>query len=88
MNKTNIKLAGLTLATDTPTRLTREELDKWVIWQFPHPHADGFRGAVHPPVAGHGWYPALIRPKAKDIQLFGNIPNPFSSPEEAISFFN
>ncbi len=87
MSKENVELGGVILLADNPTILSQEKLFRWVIWQFPRPYGAGLCGAVHPPIAGHGWYPAIIKSKEKDVQVFANILEPYPSPEKAILFF-
>lgn len=75
----------MTLFPHEPTLATFAELTRWVIWQFPTRSAQNewFCGAVHPPTAEHGWYPALINPTTHQVQVHGHVPTPFLTPEEA-----
>lgn len=66
-----------------PTRVPMARLFAWVIWQFPRMRAGGFSGAVHPPKANHGWYPAVIDIDAGQVLIFGYIRESFPSPEAA-----
>ncbi|MCI0576514.1 MAG: hypothetical protein L0332_22240 [Chloroflexi bacterium] len=73
----------LTLRTDRPTELTFAELYTWVIWQFPRKKAGGLCGAVRPPLAGHGWFPALVKSKEKRVLVHGHLPEAFLTPQAA-----
>lgn len=66
-----------------PTAIPMARLYAWVIWQFPRTRAEGFSGAVHPPEAGHGWYPAIIDVDAGHVLVFGHVKERFPSPEAA-----
>lgn len=73
------------------TIATFDELYKWVIWQFPLEQAEingnlGWYGAVHPPLANHGWYPALIEPQTLHVHLYAHLEQTFPSPETAAEF--
>lgn len=83
MAKKSIDVAGVTFSRTAPTRVTFAEMFSWVIWQFPRPFRSGLRGAVRPPVEGHGWYPAVIFPADKHAQVYGHVAEPFDSPEAA-----
>jgi len=66
-----------------PTSVPVNRLFAWVIWQFPKMRGDGHSGAVHPPQAGHGWYPAIVNAEAGHVLIFGNVKEQFTSPETA-----
>lgn len=76
-------VAGIALATDQPTKLSFTDLDTWVIWQFTTRRGGGLYGAVHPSLAGHGWYPALIFPQEKLALVYGHLGDRHATPEEA-----
>ncbi len=83
MSKATHQIAGLALQTGKPTRLTFAQLHEWVIWQFPRHKGPGMCGAVHPPVAGAGWYPAIVDAARKRADVYGHLEEPFSTPEAA-----
>lgn len=68
---------------DQPTELPFADLHTWVIWQYPRQIGKGLCGAVRPPVAEHGWLPAVIRLKEKAVQIHGHINQSFDSPNAA-----
>lgn len=72
--------------TNQPTEVTFHQLFRWVIWQLPRRKLNGLMGAVHPPIGGYGWLPALILFKEKRVQVYAHLNTPFASPEEAIEF--
>lgn len=88
MSENASRVAGITLFTDKPTPLTFQDLFNWVIWQFPRPKASGLCGAVRPPLADHGWYPALIIVDDEKVQVYGHVKTEFSSPEAAADYFS
>jgi hypothetical protein len=53
------------------------------VWQFPRLRAKGFSGAVHPPIAGYGWYPAIIDPVKRRALIYAHLDEPLRSPEAA-----
>ncbi len=61
------------LNADQPTSLTFTQLHEWVIWQFSQQKEDGLSGAVRPPILEAHWYPAIIHPKEKRVQVFGHL---------------
>ncbi len=71
------------LRTDRPTELTFSDLYKWIIWQFPRRKGTGLCGAVHPPLANHTWYPAVIKFREKRVLVHGHIDKEFASPNAA-----
>lgn len=77
------KVASVFLRTDGPTRLQKSDLYRWIVWQFPRPMANGLCGAVHPPLANHTWYPALILIDADQVIVHGYPDQDFTSPEDA-----
>ena len=83
MTEKSHKIANIILRKDRPTEVTTDELYTWVIWQFPRPVSGGLCGAVHPPLAGHRWYPAIIGYLDKKIQIHGHIDREFASSAEA-----
>lgn len=81
-------VADIVFRTNRPTRLTFAELYTWVIWQFPRQKGTGLCGAVRPPIAEHGWFPALIQSKEKRVQVYAHLDETFSTPEAAADYFN
>lgn len=79
-------LADVVLNQDETTPVPRAALHGWIIWQFPRPRQGGLCAAVHPPVAGHGWLPAIVHAKARQVRIFGQVP-PAASPETAVDYF-
>ena len=76
-------IANITLMKDKPTEVTFDDLYEWVIWQYPRQKDGGLCGAVHPPLANHTWYPALIAYLDKKVLIYGHIDKLFRSPDEA-----
>jgi len=66
-----------------PTSVPVERLYAWVIWQYPRPRDGGYSGAVHPPEAGHGWYPAVVNVEQGHVLIYGNVKEQFTTPETA-----
>ena len=66
-----------------PTSLSFEQLYDWVIWQYCQQTADGLPGAVRPPIPGASWYPAVIQPKEKRVQIYGHLDSFYNTPEKA-----
>ncbi|MBE2220126.1 MAG: hypothetical protein IAF02_01215 [Anaerolineae bacterium] len=66
-----------------PTSLSFEQLYEWVIWQFCKQTASGLSGAVRPPIPGSDWYPAVIHPKEKRVQIYGHLDSSYDTPEKA-----
>jgi hypothetical protein len=77
------EIAQLKLNNTKPTTLNLKLLKEWVVWQFPKKFANGFCGAVHPPLEDHGWFPAVIRPEKNEVQVHGHVPETFATPEQA-----
>jgi hypothetical protein len=76
-------VASIKLRTDRPTPLSFEALYAWVIWQFPRRKAGGLCGAVRPPIANHGWFPALVNGEKHRVLVFGQLAEEFDSPNAA-----
>jgi hypothetical protein len=85
---TAISIDEVTLDTAAPTELPLQALFTWVIWQFPRKQGGGLLGAVRPPTAKHGWFPAIIHNKSKTVLVHGQVERPFSTPEAAADYFN
>lgn len=83
MNRKERKVDTVSLLLDRPTELTLSDLSTWVIWQFPRKKGAGLCGAVHPPIANHGWIPAIIRQKDRVILVHGHTEEEFSTPNAA-----
>ncbi len=82
----NQVIENIPFHTNRPTEVTFRQLHNWVIWQLPRHKLNGLMGAVHPPLAGYGWLPAVILLKEKRVQVYAHLNTPFASPEEAIEF--
>lgn len=74
---------NIKLNTNQPTSFTFSQLYDWVVWQFPTQTENGLSGAVHPPIADANWYPALIQPKEKRVQIYGHLNTSYNTPEKA-----
>lgn len=75
---------SVTLYLDCPTTVTFAELYTWVIWQFPRRKSKGLCGAVRPPIAGHTWFPALIKSGEDCIIIHAHLDELFDTPEAAV----
>lgn len=80
--------AGIDLDAKKPTTLTFGELYTWVIWQFPRKKDGGLCGAVHPPTANQGWFPAIIHNKDKRVLVHAHLNESFTTPEAAVEYLN
>jgi len=80
-NENLITIAGIELNPAKPTHTTRDALYSWVVWQYPRSKGAAFCGAVHPPQATHGWWPALLN--VEDVQIFAHLKRTFATPEAA-----
>ncbi len=74
---------NIELASNQPTSFSFDQLYDWVIWQYAQKTEKGLTGAVRPPIADTQWYPALIQPKEKRVQIYGHLDTSCKSPEEA-----
>lgn len=84
MSKQNTtQIHGIRLQLEQPTSLTFDQLYDWVIWQFSHAQKGALSGAVRPPVSDASWYPALIHPKEKRVQVYGHLDTSYATPEAA-----
>ena len=84
MNTQNTTVVhNIKLNSKQPTSLTFNQLYEWVIWQFPEQKEDALSGAVRPPILDATWYPALIYPKEKRVQVYSHLDTSCSTPEEA-----
>lgn len=79
MGKRSKRVASIDLKGDHPTELSISDLYTWVVWQFPRKIGQGLCGAVKPPLAKHGWYPAEIKKKGQLILVHGHVSRPFKS---------
>ncbi|MCB8989065.1 MAG: hypothetical protein R3E31_01400 [Chloroflexota bacterium] len=79
-------VANLTLSANQPTIVAREALFNWIVWQFPTLKNGNLCAAVHPPLPGYGWLPAVIKGE-KNVQVFAHLDAPFESPETAVDYF-
>jgi hypothetical protein len=87
-SETTITIEQVTLDTAVPTELPFKALFTWVIWQYPRKRAGGLLGAVRPPTAEHGWFPAIIHNKTETVMVHGQVERPFDTPEAAIDYFS
>lgn len=87
-SETTFTIEQVTLDTAVPTELPFQALFTWVIWQYPRKRAGGLLGAVRPPTAEHGWFPAVIHNKTKTVMVHGHVERPFDTPEAAIDYFS
>ena len=76
-------VALVAMRSDRPTELSFKDLHAWVIWQYPRQKGSGLCGAVHPPIANYGWYPALIKNKERRILVHGHLDQEFPTPDQA-----
>lgn len=84
MSKQNTtKIHNISIHLNQPTSLTFNQLYEWVIWQYPQQKNDALSGAVRPPLLESSWYPALIYPKEKRVQVYGHLDTSYKTPEEA-----
>ena len=88
MRSKSQELASVTLKTNEPTELKVSELYTWIIWQYPRKLEHGLCGAVRPPLAQHGWYPAEIIQPGKMILVHGEVFKPFETPTEAADWLS
>ncbi|MBP9501342.1 MAG: hypothetical protein KBF17_04195 [Candidatus Promineofilum sp.] len=78
-----VVLDSITIDPAGPTSVPMDRLFAWVIWQFPRVRHGGYSGAIHPPEAGHGWYPAVVNAEEGHVIIHGHVKEPFTSPEAA-----
>ncbi|MEJ2746715.1 MAG: hypothetical protein P8183_02180 [Anaerolineae bacterium] len=88
MSQMKKQIANLLLKSHKPTRLKFEDLHTWTIWRFPRKVENGYCGAVHPPIAAHGWLPAVIcvTEKFKETHIYGHLDQTFETPEAAANY--
>lgn len=79
-------IATVDLNNKKPTELSFDDLYTWVIWQFPRKRGSWLCGAVRPPIANHGWLPALIKQKENLVQVHGQVEQEFSTPNQALEW--
>jgi hypothetical protein len=83
MTKGKRQIGHLQFHLDQPTEYSFAELHTWVIWQFPRTDGQGMLGAVHPPIAQHGWLPALVHPYKERVIIHAHHPQTYPTPEAA-----
>lgn len=76
-------VSSVAMKSDRPTELSFKDLNTWVIWQYPRQKGPGLCGAVRPPIANHGWYPALIMNVERRVLVHGHLDQEFATPELA-----
>ncbi|MGH2535988.1 MAG: hypothetical protein ACRDHL_01175 [Candidatus Promineifilaceae bacterium] len=77
------QVANLWLRTDQPTEVAQSDLYAWVVWQFPRKKGGSLCGAVHPPIARHTWYPAVIRRHDRRLLIYAHLGRDFHTPSDA-----
>lgn len=87
-SRKKIIIDDITFEPNDPTVVPIDRLFTWVIWQFPRLRENGFNGAVHPPQAGHGWYPAIIDSENGQVTIYGQVKEPYTSPEAAAKYLD
>ena len=87
-SRKKIIIDGITFESNEPTVVPIDRLFTWVIWQFPRLRENGFNGAVHPPQVGHGWYPAIIDAEGGQVMIYGQVKEPYPSPEVAAKYLD
>ncbi|MBP6017171.1 MAG: hypothetical protein KA586_10665 [Candidatus Promineofilum sp.] len=87
-SRKKIVIDDIPFESNEPTVVPISQLFTWVIWQFPRLRKNGFNGAVHPPQAGHGWYPAIVDAKGGHVTIYGQIKEPYPSPEVAAKYLD
>lgn len=88
MSRDGWTVAGVRLSGKSATRATFEDLQSWVIWQFPRPLKDGLCGAVRPPEEVSGWYPAVIYPEDALVRIYAHLSDAFDTPEAAADYLH
>jgi hypothetical protein len=83
MARKKIVIEGIPFESGSPTVVTTEQLQAWVIWQFPRQRSGGYSGAVHPPQPEHGWYPAIVDTSGGQVLVFAHLKQRFPTPEAA-----
>lgn len=74
---------GVTLRAGGKTTVAMADLYAWVVWQFPRLKPGGHIGAVHPPDANVGWFPAIIQTDGTHVTIYGGNTDHFPTPETA-----
>lgn len=77
------EINGILLNTDKPTAVKLDRLYCWVVWQYPRLRKNGHSGAVHPPIPGYGWFPAVIDSENGHVHIYGHVEDHFPTPEQA-----
>ena len=88
MSQKRKQIANVLFKNHQPTKLRFNALYTWTIWQFPCKVEGGFCGAVHPPIAAHGWLPATIHvtEKSRAARIYGHLGQTFDTPEAAANY--
>lgn len=86
-NKVNTRTIGaLEIHREQPTELTFDDLNDWVLWQFPRLDGGWLCGAAHPAEPEFGWIPARIQPHQQRVRLYAHGTPPLTTPEEAAAW--
>jgi hypothetical protein len=80
---TKTEINGIRLETDKPTNVKLDRLYSWVVWQYPRQRKNGHSGAVHPPIPGFGWFPAIIDADNGRVHIYAHLTDQFPTPELA-----
>ena len=86
MSEEYTTVANIKLHKQEATDLSFDELQTWVIWQFPRKKKSGLCGAVRPPMAEYEWYPALVHVKEQRVDVLAHLDQQFATPESAAEF--
>ncbi|MCA9867861.1 MAG: hypothetical protein KIS95_02245 [Anaerolineae bacterium] len=87
-SRKKIVIDAIIFEPNDPTVVPIDRLFTWVIWQFPRLRENGFNGAVHPPLVGHGWYPAIIDAEGGQVMIYTQIKEPYPNPEGAAKYLD
>jgi hypothetical protein len=87
-SQTKTEINGIRLETDKPTSVKLDKLFSWVVWQYPRRRKNGHSGAVHPPIPGFGWFPAIIDADNGRVHIYGHIADQFPTPELAAKYLD
>mgnify|MGYP000515231604 CR=1 FL=1 len=72
-----IVIDDIRFETSEPTVVPISRLFTWVIWQFPRVREGGF-----------SWYPAIINSEAGQVTIYGQVKEPYPTPEAAAKYLD